>query len=183
MRGNSWFRDLHYGGTHWTKFDNFPAKGSKDIEGTSLWQHIDWQVQNMYPFFTKRGKKKIRNLYFDEQTMCFNVYVCLFVCLEGGGGSSTSRIFHLYRDVTMIEEGLQILTYLFCTHGHWAVRVFSVQHLLWHRASVHNSHLWVPVTFKPIVENLAVELSLPVFTTLVWDSNTQPSACGIRLLK
>ena len=42
-----------------------------------------------------------------------------------------------------------------------------------------------PVTFTPIVELLAVELSLPVFTTWVcrgWDSNTQPSACGANAL-
>ena len=35
------------------------------------------------------------------------------------------------------------------------------------------------MTLTPVAERLAVELSLPVFTTLVcrgWDSNTQPSA-------
>ena len=37
-----------------------------------------------------------------------------------------------------------------------------------------------PVTFTTIAERLAVELSLSVFTTLLWrgwESNTQPSAC------
>ena len=64
-------------------------------------------------------------------------------------------------------EGLQILTY--ARHG----------------ASVYNGHLWGPVTLTPIAGRLAVELSLPVFTTYVcrgWDSNTQPSACGVNAL-
>ena len=58
LRGNSWLRDLHYGGIHWTKFGNFPAKGLKDIEGTSLGQQTDWQVQNMDTHFYKEGQKK-----------------------------------------------------------------------------------------------------------------------------
>ena len=40
--------------------------------------------------------------------------------------------------------------------------------------SIYNGHLRGPVTRTPIVERLAVELSLPVFTTYVchgWDSN------------
>ena len=32
------------------------------------------------------------------------------------------------------------------THGHWAVRFFSVPHLLWHGASAYNGHLRGPVT-------------------------------------
>ena len=41
------------------------------------------------------------------------------------------------------------------------------------------------LTHSPIAECLAVELSLPVFTTYVfrgWDSNTQPSICGAKAL-
>ena len=62
---------------------------------------------------------------------------------------------------------------------------FRVPHLLWHGASVYNGHLRGPVTLTPIAERLAVELSLPVFTTLNcrgWVSNTQPSACGANVL-
>ena len=44
-------------------------------------------------------------------------------------------------------------------------RFFSMPHLLWHRSSVYNGHLRGPVTLTPIVESLAVELSIPVFTT------------------
>ena len=47
----------------------------------------------------------------------------------------------------------------------------SVPHLLWHGASVYNGHLWGPVTLTPIAERLAVELSLPVFTTKVCRGN------------
>ena len=45
----------------------------------------------------------------------------------------------------------------------------------------YNDHLRGPVTLATIAERLAVELSLPVFTTKVYrglKSNTQPSACG-----
>ena len=44
---------------------------------------------------------------------------------------------------------------------------FSVPHLLWHGASVHNGHLRGPLTLKPITKRLVVELLLPVFTTLM----------------
>ena len=38
------------------------------------------------------------------------------------------------------------------------------------------------VTLTPIAERLAIELSLPAFTTYVcrgWDLNTQPSTCAV----
>ena len=44
---------------------------------------------------------------------------------------------------------------------------FSVPHLLWQGTSVYNGHLRGPVTLSPFAERLAVELLLPVFTTLV----------------
>ena len=42
---------------------------------------------------------------------------------------------------------------------------FSVPHLLWQEAYVYNGHLHGPVTLKPDAERLAVDLSLPDFTT------------------
>ena len=57
------------------------------------------------------------------------------------------------------------------THGHWTVRVLQ-------RATP-------TVTHTPFPERLALEMSLPVFTTLVcrgWDSNTQPSTCKSNVL-
>ena len=48
---------------------------------------------------------------------------------------------------------------------------FSVPSLLWLETSVYNSYIRGPVTLTPIVERLAVELSLLVFTSV---------AAGIR---
>ena len=42
---------------------------------------------------------------------------------------------------------------------------FSVPHVMWHGASVYYGHLRGHVTLTPVAERLAVELSLPVFTT------------------
>ena len=50
-------------------------------------------------------------------------------------------------------------------YGHWAMRVLSLPHLLWHGASVYNGHLRGTMTLTTIAERLAVEMSLPVFTT------------------
>ena len=103
--------------------------------------------------------------------------VSLFVCF--GGLSSHSRIFHLYGDVTTGEDLCSALMAI----EQWGF--FSVPHWLWHRASVYNGHVRGPVTLTPIADRLAVELSLPVFTTYVcrrWDSNTQPSACEASTL-
>ena len=36
---------------------------------------------------------------------------------------------------------------------------FSLTHILWHRATVYDCHLWRPVTLKPAAERLAVELA------------------------
>ena len=62
---------------------------------------------------------------------------------------------------------------------------FSVLHLLWHGASVCNGHFWeLCPHLIPIAQHLAVELSLPVSTTLVCrslDFNTQPSTCGTNV--
>ena len=41
-------------------------------------------------------------------------------------------------------------------NGYWAV-----SHLLRYGASVYIGHLWGPVTFTPVAERLALELSLP----------------------
>ena len=89
-------------------------------------------------------------------------FVCLFVYL---GLSSHLRIFHSYGDVTIAGEGLQILTYArhswplssegsltchtYCDTGHPFIMVISDD----------------PWYSQPIAERLAVELSLPAFTT------------------
>ena len=70
------------------------------------------------------------------------------------------------------------------THGHlWPQR-------LWHGAYIYNGNFRGPLTLTPIAEHLAVELSLPVFTTYVWlgfehptfhfrDERTNPLRCRI----
>ena len=104
--------------------------------------------------------------------------VC-FVCLIFAWGfSSYLRNFHSYWDVTSAGEGLQILT---CARHSWAIEqsgLFSVPHLLWHGSSFYTGHL--PKTRDTRSHycrgfNLAMELSLPVFTTeacRALDSNT-----------
>ena len=77
-------------------------------------------------------------------------------------------IFHSYVGVN-IDERLQILT--FARHS-WVMTIeqwgfFNVPHLMWHSSSVYNGNLRGPVTLTPIAQLLKVELSLPVFTTLL----------------
>ena len=67
-----------------------------------------------------------------------------------------SRFFHLFANFTIDGEGLKILTY---------AGFFSVPHILWHRTSVYNVHLWGQVTLKLNSEGLALELWLPLLTT------------------
>ena len=78
--------------------------------------------------------------------------------------SSHSRIFHSYRDVTITGEGLQILTY--DRHSWPLSREDSLTcHTYCDTGHPFTGHLRGPVTLTPIAERLAVELSLPVFTT------------------
>ena len=77
----------------------------------------------------------------------------------GEGYVPLENFFHSYEDVTNICEGLQILS--FVRHS-WPLssEFFSMPHLLSQGASVYNGHLRGPVTFTPVAERLAVELSL-----------------------
>ena len=95
---------------------------------------------------------------------------------------------------------LRILLIWRCHHDLWRAANFelcsalmaiklwgflSVPHLQWHGASVYNGYLGGPATLTPIVERLAVELSIPVFMTYIccgWDLSTQPMLVG-RTLK
>ena len=107
------------------------------------------------------------------------VNILLFVCLFIWSFSSHSRIFHSFGDVTITGEGLQMLTYA----RHFWPSSSEGSHLPWHGASVYNGHLRGHVVLTFWAECVAVELSLHVFTTYIcrdWDSNTQPSACGVN---
>ena len=107
-------------------------------------------------------------------------FVCLFVCSFVRLLSFHSRIF-----THMETSPLQVKGWKFWpklgTHGHWALGFFNVPPLIWHGASVYNSHLRGPVTLSPITERLAVELSYLVCRG--WDSNKpKPSGCGANAL-
>ena len=92
---------------------------------------------------------------------------------------------HIHKETSpLMVKGCKLWPILgTCGHKHW--RSISVPHLMWHRVFVYDGHLRGPVTLTPNAERLALELSLPVFSTLVlagWDSNTKPSACGTNAL-
>ena len=79
----------------------------------------------------------------------------MFVCLFVWGLLSYLGIFRSFGDVTIVGEGLQILTYA----GHlWPLS--SESSLTCHGESVYNGHFRGPVTLTPIAELLAEELSL-----------------------
>ena len=92
--------------------------------------------------------------------LSLNKFVCLF-----GGFSSHSRIFHLYGDVTIAGEGLQVLTYVRHSWSFQQWGFFSVPHLLWHGASVYNGHLPGPVTLSPGCHYLFLRLR----SVVTWD--------------
>ena len=50
---------------------------------------------------------------------------------------------------------------LHVTYGHWAVRFFSMPHLLWHGASVYNGHVRGPVTLAFVAESVAAAIRTP----------------------
>ena len=56
--------------------------------------------------------------------------------------------------------------------------------LLRHRPTVYNGHLRGPVTHTPVAERLAVELSLPTFTTWVCrDRGSNPNLMHVRQIR
>ena len=63
----------------------------------------------------------------------------MFVC----GFLSHSRIFHSHWDITITGEDFDLCLTLMAIEQ-WGF--LSVPHLLWHRASVYNGHLWGPGT-------------------------------------
>ena len=96
--------------------------------------------------------------------------------------TSHLQIFHSSGEVIITGEGFQILTYdrhpwPLSNEGSLACHTYCDAS----EASVYNGHFRGPVTLTPIAECSALELSLPVFTTVTkvcscWDSNTQPPA-------
>ena len=109
-----------------------------------------------------------QRVFFDGTDQSF-----LFVC----GLSSHSRMFHLYEDVVIAGEMLQILTYA------WHSRPLSIEGssaCYTYSVTGHPfimGHLRGTVTLAPFTERLAVEPLLPVFTTLLLLFSNEK--CGI----
>ena len=107
-------------------------------------------------------------------------WLTLFVCLFVVFGPTAE--FFTYMTSLYNRWKAAILTY--ARHS-WLIEQWgflSVQHLLWHGASVNNGHLRGPVTLTPIVERLAVKQSLPVLWLSSVAAGIQtphlPLACG-----
>ena len=106
----------------------------------------------------------------------------LFVCLFGFIRPTWECFTHMEMSPLQVKAANFGLCSAVMTIEQWGL--FIVPHLMWHGVSVYNGHLRRRVTLTRIAELLAVELSLPVFTTNRcpgWDSNTQASACCIGL--
>ena len=77
-----------------------------------------------------------------------------------------TREFFTHTETSSLPaKGCNVCLPMFGTHGHWAVRVLKRATPTGTMASVYSGHRRGPVTLAPIAERLAVELSLPVFTT------------------
>ena len=98
------------------------------------------------------------------------------------GFTCHSNIFHSFEDVTIAGDDFKFWpNSALMAIEQWGF--FSMPHLLWHRVSVCNGHLW---GLTPVSEPQAVEMShVPILTTSIshdWDLNTQPSACVVNVL-
>ena len=96
---------------------------------------------NEMQYYKRTITIKVVNLITSTHIICF--FVCTFFL-------SHLRIFHSYEALMAIEQ--------------WGF-FRRVPHLLWHRTSVYNGHLWWPVILPPVAKHLAVELTTPVLTT------------------
>ena len=112
-------------------------------------------VQTPMYFYPKQPPNLICSFF--EQ--CEIYIVCLFEIF-----TSQSRIFtHLEISSLLARDANFDLFSALMTVEQWGF--YIVLHILWHGSSVYNGHLRGPVTLSLIAERLAVELSLPVFTT------------------
>ena len=97
------------------------------------------------------------NFFKNSLLYCW-VYIKQFVWVI----SSHSRMFHSYGDFAITGQRLQIFTY---ARASWPLSSDSFKLATHTVTSVYNGHHRGPVTLAPIAERLAMELSLPVFTT------------------
>ena len=116
---------------------------------------------NIMEFGTDRLVLECGNSGYIVKKVC--IYITEVVMFVSLGLSYHSRIFHSYGDVNITGEGLEISTY--ARHS-WPL---SSEGSLACNTYCDTEHPFImvrgPVTLTPIAERLAVELSLPVFTT------------------
>ena len=81
---------------------------------------------------------RILTTFFVCFFVCLLLVFCLFVCL------SHSRIFHPFETSPLPVKAFPFWP-LLGTHGHWAVRVLNVPHVLGHGATLYDGHLRGPL--------------------------------------
>ena len=109
-------------------------------------------------------------------------YIFHFTCL--GIYVPHLRIIHSFGYDTITDESLRILI-----HGRHSLFWSCEGSLAYHtycdtvRASIYHCHLRGTMTLIPVAELLALELSLPGFTTYVCRAlDSKPSACDVNAL-
>ena len=125
-------------------------------------------------------KTKCRKLLFHYLFFMSGIvnYICLFVCFCGLYRPTSEFVIHLETSCRRKAANLDLSSALNAIEQ-WGF--FTMPHLLWHGPTVYNGHLRGPVTLTPVAERLALELSLPVFTTQVCcDRGSNPD---LRFLK
>ena len=97
----------------------------------------------------------------------FVVFVFGFFYWRGGGTLCPIPEFFTQMETSPLTMHGFKFWLILGTHCHWAVRILQrvIKHLLWHEASVYYDHIRGPETLTPVAERLAVQLSLPVYTT------------------
>ena len=94
------------------------------------------------------------------------LFVCLFVCVEFFIPLENFSLIWRRHHCRWRAANFDLCSALTCTAiEQWGF--FNVPHLLWHGPTLYNGHRRGHVTLTPVAERLAVELSLPVFTTQV----------------
>ena len=147
---------------HWRRY--LPKSKSWNIWYTFINRRgIRWQcekIQNLSIGMNSVGKEtKVVICYlkkFWETFWNFNMRYLLVVVRP------TREVFTRMETSPLSAKGFKFWP-MPGTHGHEALRVLSVPHLMWHGSSVYNGHLRGQMTLAPVTELLVGELSLPVF--------------------
>ena len=143
---------------------------SFSIECVRFMTHIKIGV---FTAFDWRWILEFINVSLQQQVLRRGIYLFLFVLFVSLEFFVPLQIFKLiWRRIHCRWKAANIALYsVLLAIKQWGF--FSVPHLLWHEASIHNDHHWGPITLTPNAERLAVDLSRPV----LW---LRSLAAGIR---